>query len=180
VQIRCMARALHKATSVHSGAPCHTTGSCYSCVYRALTLRTLKPYTSGAGGAQIGLDPAALNVPRPQVVQQAIAWAQQRGGRGRGAELRSRIDASRVFVYSHSAGVPLVRRACSRSSPLTACHVMSSQCVLMRSSTKLVLVSLKCCFHRCKHVWWPAQCRGTTWKRRFVPCPRASARVQAS
>jgi hypothetical protein len=54
---------------------------------------------------QIDLDPNALNVPRPQIVQQAIAWAKKEGGVGQ----IPRIDASRVYLCGHSAGVPIVR-----------------------------------------------------------------------
>ena len=56
-------------------------------------------------GAQIGLDPKAMNVPRPQIVQQAIKWADQESGKGRFPH----IDASRVYMCGHSAGIVTVR-----------------------------------------------------------------------
>ena len=57
---------------------------------------------------QIGLDTGALNVPSPQVVQQAIQWADEESGRGK----FPRIDASNVYICSHSAGIVTVRPAC--------------------------------------------------------------------
>jgi hypothetical protein len=80
---------------------------------------------------QIDLDPNALNVPRPQIVQQAIEWAEIEGGVGR----IPRIDTSRVYICGHSAGIPTVRSSSeslhglkSLWQPLTLCRLAWCAC----------------------------------------------------
>jgi alpha-beta hydrolase superfamily lysophospholipase len=56
---------------------------------------------------QVDLDPVALNMPKPQILQQAMAWVRHSSDEVLAGN--AHLDADTVFVFAHSMGAAVVR-----------------------------------------------------------------------